>query len=116
MVERYDETLYLRMIDIYIGQYELTWRVAPDSHQPMSVETATIFISEMGNISGEFKCEVSLPITREKYSKGYGLANCKCIIEDKFLDNKNKKMKIYYELIRSDETPIAEGWRNGRKR
>jgi hypothetical protein len=116
MAERYDEELYLRLIDVHTGEYELTWRVASGSYQPMSVEMAKIFISEIGNISGEFNCKVGFPLVREKNSKGYGVSNCKCIVTGEFLNKKNKKLRIYYKLIESDEHLIMEGWRNGKRR
>jgi hypothetical protein len=50
--------LYIRLKDMYSGEYEMSWRVLPETHQPESVEAVKVYISQDGKIHGEFRCFV----------------------------------------------------------
>ena len=61
-VQRYNEMLYIRLKDIYAGEYEMSWRVLPETHQPESVEAVKVIITQDGKISSEFKCDAYSPL------------------------------------------------------
>jgi hypothetical protein len=68
-VQRYNEMLHIRLKDMYSGEYEMSWRVLPETHQPESVEAVKVFISQDGKIHGEFRCYIRYKLIQRPSGK-----------------------------------------------
>jgi hypothetical protein len=130
-VQRYNEMLHIRLKDMYSGEYEMSWRVLPETHQPESVEAVKVFISQDGKIRGEFRCEVRYNLiqrprgemvgrkgkgARQKYSSSEGGKGSYISLEIKAVSKEEfeameKVEKIESEAIKIDYRPkcIFEG-------